>query len=258
MPPRIRSSLRRIVDAALHPLGLAIADRALVERARRASYRGALAHARRIGFAPRTVVDVGVARGTPELYEAFPEARHVLVEPLDEALPHIRAIAARYTKVEHVPAAAAGTDGRIAIHVPRDMERASTYWERDFVAAEVTRREYPAVTLDRIRDERRLEAPILLKVDVEGAELAVLEGARDTLAHTEYVILETALFDFHPGAPMTADVVGWMRERGFVPYDVLSMQHRPLDGAVSTLDLAFVKEDGPFRDHHTYREPPRG
>lgn len=28
---------------------------------------------KRLGFRPRTVVDVGVAYGTPELYEAFPE-----------------------------------------------------------------------------------------------------------------------------------------------------------------------------------------
>jgi hypothetical protein len=35
-------------------------------------------------FSPRTVVDVGAGRGTPQLYEAFPEAYHFLVEPLTE------------------------------------------------------------------------------------------------------------------------------------------------------------------------------
>ena len=31
---------------------------------------------------PKTVIDVGVADGTPELYAAFPSAYHVLIDPL--------------------------------------------------------------------------------------------------------------------------------------------------------------------------------
>src|SRR3954447_375084 len=36
------------------------------------------------GLSPRTVIDVGAARGTQPLYEAFPDAYLVLVEPLGE------------------------------------------------------------------------------------------------------------------------------------------------------------------------------
>lgn len=42
------------------------------------------AYLRRHGFAPRTIIDVGVGQGTPDLYNAFPQAYLVLVEPLAE------------------------------------------------------------------------------------------------------------------------------------------------------------------------------
>ncbi len=31
-----------------------------------------------------TIIDIGVWKGTPELYAAFPEAYHVLIEPMKE------------------------------------------------------------------------------------------------------------------------------------------------------------------------------
>lgn len=39
---------------------------------------------RKIGFEPLTVIDVGAAGGTYELYRAFPKAKFLLVEPLKE------------------------------------------------------------------------------------------------------------------------------------------------------------------------------
>ena len=56
---------------------------------------------------PRTVVDVGVAYGTPKLYEAFPESYHVLVEPLGEYKPYLQDILRNY-KGEYILAAVGG------------------------------------------------------------------------------------------------------------------------------------------------------
>src|SRR5262245_52875429 len=53
-------------------------------RGARANMAEALRHLKERGFTPRTVIDVGVARGTDDLYEAFPDAKHLLIEPLGE------------------------------------------------------------------------------------------------------------------------------------------------------------------------------
>ena len=45
---------------------------------------------RQRGFEPATVIDVGAGRGTRYLYLAFPDAHHVLLEPLSDFEPELR------------------------------------------------------------------------------------------------------------------------------------------------------------------------
>src|SRR5512134_1272129 len=72
----------------------------------RNSLRGSLKHIKRLGFEPRTVLDVGAAAGTPELYNAFPKARHILIEPLEENRPRLEEVKKKYGNVEYILAAA--------------------------------------------------------------------------------------------------------------------------------------------------------
>ncbi|MHB1345467.1 MAG: hypothetical protein ACYCX3_14095 [Thermoleophilia bacterium] len=51
----------------------------------RATLGGGLRHLAAVGLEPATVIDVGAADGTHELYSAFPSAKRLLVEPLAES-----------------------------------------------------------------------------------------------------------------------------------------------------------------------------
>jgi len=42
---------------------------------------------KKLQFIPGTIIDVGVAWGTPDLYEAFPASKFYLVEPLKDSSP---------------------------------------------------------------------------------------------------------------------------------------------------------------------------
>ena len=48
------------------------------------------------------------------------------------------------------------------------------------------------------------------------------------------------------------DVVAYMKNLGFVVYDIFGEDYRPLDGALGQIDIAFVKENGIFRTDHAY------
>jgi 16S rRNA G527 N7-methylase RsmG len=43
-----------------------------------------LSHVKRLGFKPKTIIDVGVAYGTPGLYGVFDDVKYLLVDPLRE------------------------------------------------------------------------------------------------------------------------------------------------------------------------------
>lgn len=211
-----------------------------------------LAHVAGLGLRPATVIDVGVAYGTPELYEAFPGARLVLIEPLVEYEEALGILAGRHG-AEVVLAAAGPEPGTATISVHRAPALSSTLgaW-RGAGGGESRPRTVPVVRVDDVVAERSLPGPYVLKVDVEGGELRVLDGAQRVLQSTELVLLEVSLFELVPGAPLLHDVVAYMHERGFVVYELYGGHVRPLDGALAMVNLAFVREDGQFRREQEY------
>lgn len=220
----------------------------------RASFRGALSQLARLGFQPRTVIDVGVAFHTPELYEAFPAAAILLVEPLAEFEPFLRQICSAHN-AQYVLAAAGAAPGFAHLHVHRDPTSSSLFREVEGPAVDGTPRQVPVVTLDEQCATRALSGPFLIKVDVQGAELQVLAGAARTLQHTEAVILETTLFGTMLGAPRLYDLQHFMKQHGFVLYDLFGLLYRPLDHALSQMDVLFVREHGMFRQAHAFATP---
>jgi FkbM family methyltransferase len=221
----------------------------------RASLAGALHQLRTLGFEPQTVVDVGVASGTPELYEAFPEARFLLIEPLAEFEPFLKKICQKY-KAQYVLSAAGKARGAATLNVHTDqLDCSSLLKEAEGVSVDGSPREVPVVTIDEVCSEKELKGPYLIKIDAQGAELKVLEGAARMLKETEAAILEVTLFATMIGGPQLADVVAYMKDWGFVVYDIWGFLYRPYDGALAQLDMAFVRRDGPFRKFHVYATP---
>jgi FkbM family methyltransferase len=208
-----------------------------------------LEHLISLGLAPRTVIDVGAADGTQPLYQAFPRAQHLLIEPLVEFEPYLQQIAQAYD-AGYVLAAAGAQRGSTELTIARSPWCSSTLGLREVDRIEGAARTVPVVTLDDLCEERGCSGPYLIKADVEGGELEALSGASTTLAQTELALLEVSLFERWPNAPLLHDVVAFMKDRGFVAYDLYGREVRPLDGALWHLDVAFVKETGRFRQSH--------
>lgn len=201
------------------------------------------------------MIDVGVSFGTSDLYDAFAGADILLIEPVAEFEPALRRICERY-KAQYVLAAASDQPGRAFLNVHGDqIDCSSLLRESEGSLVDGTPREVPTVTVDEVCLERKLLGPYLVKVDVQGAELKVLDGARGTLKETELVILEVSLFQTMIGGPQLHNVVLSMKERGFVTYNIFGFLRRPLDDALAQIDMAFVREDGPFRRSHWFATP---
>lgn len=220
----------------------------------RASMAGGLAQLARLGFQPRTIIDAGVANATPELYSTFPAASILLIEALAEFEPFLRKICSSY-KAQYVLAAAGQTPGSATFNVHADKFSSSLLREVEGASVDGTPRTVPVVTIDQQCSERNLPGPYLVKLDVQGAELQVLAGARRTLQETEAVILEVTLFGTMIGGPQFYEIVHFMKQSGFVAYDIFAVNYRPLDGALAQVDMIFVREDGPFRRSHAFATP---
>lgn len=244
---------RKLLKKSLALFGLEIhRQRHAIAQPPRASMHSCLQQARQNGLQPKTIIDVGAASGTPALYEVFPEARHILIEPLEEYIPHLDSWVGKLERAEYIIAAATATPGNVIINVHPDLVGSSLYKEEEDSDVNGVERTIPAMTLDDICSERSTEGPYLIKIDTQGSELEVLKGAPIVLKDTEFVILEVSFFEFFKGGPQVYDCMAFMKEQDFVAYDIFDLQYRLLDGAMSQVDIAFVREQSHFRKYHFY------
>lgn len=238
----IRLIFRRIINF----LGFDIQSIKTKGEGRRTTMREVLRHIEGLGFRPKTVIDVGVATGTQELYTTFPKARHILIEPLEEFIPFLKKIAQKYN-AEYVIAAAGPKSGTTEINVHRDLLGSSIYHEADGKFADGVSREVRVITIDSLYKKLKLKAPFLLKVDVQGSELSVLRGATKALQDSEVVLLEVHFFEFFIHGPKFYNIVHYMKQQGFVTFDIFGGYNRPIDYALASIEMVFVKENGRFR-----------
>ena len=83
-------------------------------------------HIKSKGFDPKSIVDVGVATDTEDLYYHFPKARYLFVEPLVEFEPSLQQLCQKLNGV-YMLAAAGATDGEMEIRVTPDLGGSSRF-----------------------------------------------------------------------------------------------------------------------------------
>ena len=255
-PGPLKSAIRAMLR--LFNLDIYRLDSAKAISLSRSGIEGLLRQAQSMGFKPATVVDVGAAYGSfaSQCVPVFPKARFLLLEPLVEYQPFLKELTESMPTAQCIMAAATAHQGEIVLNVHPDLVGSSLFREVEKdTDVNGLPRTVRAITIDGLLEETGAKGPFLLKVDVQGAELEVLRGAEKMLADTEYILLEVSLFRFFQDGPDFNDVVLYMKSHGFVAYDISGLQYRPLDNALSQVDVAFVKEEGLFRQRHFYATP---
>lgn len=249
MNPLLKYQAKRVASA----LGLHLRP----DLPRRSNLAQFCKHLSRLDYVPRTVIDVGVADGTIELHRSFPDAKFLLVEPLREFASAIDWLATRYDV--HAEFCAAGAHDGVTTILYRPtldhMHGATTAPIQDPAerALNVTR-EVPMRRLDTLVRDLNLPSPMLLKIDAQGTELEIVDGAEGILHLIDVIILETTFFSFNRKQPLVDETFTFMLSRGFYPYDIFGGLNRPLDDALGQIDIAFVHRDGRFRRDQRYGE----
>jgi FkbM family methyltransferase len=191
------------------------------------------------GFNPRTVIDIGAYEGewSVTAQDIWPSSKVIMVEPNSEKTAKLQAVAAKLNGEVFVDLLGATNGKEVQFNV---METGSSVMsERSEAPRKIETRALR--TLDSLALD--VDAPGLLKIDAQGYELEILRGSNATLKQIEAVLLEVAVIEINEGAPLLHEVVAFMKERNFVAAELADIHRRPLDGALSQIDVIFVREN---------------
>jgi FkbM family methyltransferase len=200
---------------------------------------------RRRGFSPRHVLDIGAFEGTwtRMCKDVWPEARVCMIEAQPQKAPILKGIAGALPGVELRTALLSDTAGqRVSFHLAEtgssSMSMLST--------PDAPTIELETQTLSSVLADTGFARPDMIKVDVQGAELKVLNGGPDVLAAAEIVMLELSLIPEYVDGPLFADVIAYMDARDLVVHDICTIFRNTPSEAMNEADVIFCRRNSPL------------
>ncbi|MEM9670725.1 MAG: FkbM family methyltransferase [Pseudomonadota bacterium] len=196
-----------------------------------------------LGLDPDHIVDIGANHGnwTRAALQAFPAARLSVFEPQEK-------LAAKHTDLAQ--------DRRVSLYYKgvgdfdgtapftfhdRDDSSSFIYSAPEAKAQNLTQSEIEICRLDTVMATSEFGVPNIVKIDAEGLDLKVLEGALETLAKTEVVLIEATVAC--PQYPNTAAIVFQkMDALGFRLFDVTDLNRTPERGVLWLIEAVFVRQ----------------
>jgi len=205
------------------------------------------------GLDPRLIIDVGanMGRWTREAMLSWPDCQYILLEPQIEMKPKLDKLCAKAKNAKWILGGAGRQDGEMELAViPSNGGSSSSFMVPAALreARKLESRSVPIYSLDSICEQVG-QIPELVKLDAEGMEMQIMEGAKSLIGVTEVFLLEVALFDPWAGGATFPELVKAMDELGYVPYDFTEFVFRPRDGALGLVEIAFSKQHGVLRSY---------
>ena len=189
-----------------------------------------------------SVVDIGARGGLDEDLLAIAWACSVYgFEPEPAEAARLREKPdPRWKKVTILPYAVGGITGKATLYLPESQQGASLLRHNadmvdrfGFDNLHTVRKEISVdtVTLDGLFASGELPRADYLKIDIEGAELAVLKAGTSVLQRTSAVKVECSFLQQRVAQPLIWDLVPFMLEAGFEVVDIHDIhrwRRRPL------------------------------
>ncbi len=105
--------------------------------------------------------------------------------------------------------------------------------------------EISSTTLNQeLPDELKNQNNNLIKLDVQGSELKVLEGLKDTINSFEVIILEVSIHNYNKDSPLFDKVMNYMVEKNYRLYDLFDLKRLGNNNSfLVQFDCVFVRNN---------------
>lgn len=202
------------------------------------------------GFTPTLVVDVGANRGqfAVAVLELIPTAKVLSFEPLPSQSAELTKLCARYgARLEVRNMALGRARGRLGLHVNKHHQSSSlrSLSQRHLNAfPDASTVATILVEVDRLDSQlSAMEIPrgSMLKLDVQGFERDVVEGANEILMSFDTLVIEASFQPLYDGEWTFVEMVDHLASRGFKFLRPAGFLQDPSNGEYLQIDAIFVR-----------------
>lgn len=200
-----------------------------------------------IGFEPKHIIDIGANHGTwtREVIKYVPNSYFTLIEPQNWLKKSFQDLLNSNNKISFLPVGAGKEKGNFNFTiVDRDDSCTFKYSEEEAKANGYKQIEIPVITLnDLVKELEEKPYPDLVKIDAEGLDIDVLEGATDLMGKTEVFMVEVSVFN-KLYENTAQKMINYMDEKGYVLFDITDLNRPFTPRVLWLLELVFVRKNG--------------
>ncbi|MBV6485006.1 MAG: hypothetical protein KFKLKKLM_01553 [Flavobacteriales bacterium] len=198
-------------------------------------------------FKIKLIIDIGANHGTwTRLWKKeFPESNYILVEPqkwLENSFNDLLD-----SNTIYLPIGAGKENGTFKFTINSDRDDSSTFSlsEKEAIDRGFKQIEIPIKTLNTIIKENGNKIPEIVKIDAEGLDLEVLDGASDLFGITELFLVEVAINNKRMPNDIKT-VINYMDDKGYKVFEMTDLNRPFKSQALWLAEFAFIKKDGFF------------
>jgi FkbM family methyltransferase len=187
----------------------------------------------------RTVVDIGANRGQFSLLAGclYPAATIYAFEPLQRPAERFCALFADEASVHLFQVGIGEAPGEVKMFVANDHHASSSilkaHKQSQIFGSRETGEE--TVRVGRLTDFLPLDhicPPCLLKIDVQGYELQVINGCREALPFVDYLYIECCYVELYARQALAHEILRRLGELGFALRGTFNQHYDPKEGPV--------------------------
>jgi FkbM family methyltransferase len=184
------------------------------------------------------VYDIGAWMGywSPLIKQTvLPDAKFIMFEANDKYIPSLSASGFPFFNV------VLSNPGREYVDFYNGTNSGDSYYkETTKIYDNQTSIKLPCTTLDNIIQTYQLPYPNFIKIDTQGSELDILQGATSVLKFVDLIYVECPILTYNKGAPDIRDYLNFFKNHEFLPVQLVE-QHVSEDMLIQ-VDIMFMKK----------------
>jgi len=174
-------------------------------------------------FIPKYIIDVGCGYGqwTKILLKFYPSSNYLLFDADKNNKNKLDILKKKNSNLDYKICLLSNDSKNYKFY---NMGYGSSIFEEQTAHERQVEEIVSTTLIDLIPSELKNFSNNLIKLDVQGAELKVLDGLKDSLNLFEVIILEVSLHNYNKNSPLFNEVIKYMNDKNFKLFDLFDLK----------------------------------